>query len=91
MQLQQEGKLKLDDNLATYLPQYTAEAGQKVTLRQLLTHTSGMLTTRNPRPIRWMPIAPHFSWTSSSRATAVSRWSRNRAPSLTTTTPTIFC
>jgi CubicO group peptidase (beta-lactamase class C family) len=37
MQLQQEGKLQLDDNLATYLPQYTAEAGQKVTLRQLLT------------------------------------------------------
>jgi CubicO group peptidase (beta-lactamase class C family) len=50
MQLQQEGKLKLDNNLATYLPQYPAEAGQKVTLRQLLIHTSGIVNYEKLTP-----------------------------------------
>lgn len=40
LQLQEAGKLHLDDTLATYLPQ-APHAGE-VTLRQLLSHTSGM-------------------------------------------------
>jgi len=40
LQLQEAGKLHLDDRLSTYLP--TAPHASEVTLRQLLSHTSGM-------------------------------------------------
>lgn len=40
LQLQEAGKLRLDDKLSTYLPD-APHAGE-VTLRQLLSHTSGM-------------------------------------------------
>jgi D-alanyl-D-alanine carboxypeptidase len=40
MLLQQEGKLNVDDSLATYLPD--APHASQVTLRELLTHTSGI-------------------------------------------------
>lgn len=40
LQLQAEGKLKLSDTLGRYLPQYPK--WQNITLKQLLTHTSGL-------------------------------------------------
>jgi CubicO group peptidase (beta-lactamase class C family) len=40
LHLQQEGKLSIDDSLAKYFPSYPG--GDKITLRQLLTHTSGL-------------------------------------------------
>jgi D-alanyl-D-alanine carboxypeptidase len=40
LQLQEAGKLHIDDKLATYLPD--APHANEVTLRQLLSHTSGM-------------------------------------------------
>jgi len=40
MQLQEAGKLRIDDTLATYLPK-APHAGE-VTLRQMLSHTSGL-------------------------------------------------
>lgn len=40
LQLQEAGKLHLDDKLSTYLP--SAPHANEVTLRQLLSHTSGM-------------------------------------------------
>lgn len=40
LQLQEAGKLRLDDKLSTYLP--TVPHASEVTLRQLLSHTSGM-------------------------------------------------
>jgi CubicO group peptidase (beta-lactamase class C family) len=39
--LAEQGKLRLDDDLAKYLPDYPA-GGRKITLEQLLTHTSGI-------------------------------------------------
>jgi CubicO group peptidase (beta-lactamase class C family) len=46
--LADEGKLKLDDRLAKYLPEF-ADVGP-ITLRQVLTHTSGLgeMTNRDP-------------------------------------------
>lgn len=41
MQLAEQGKLSLDDELVKFLPDYPA-AGHKVTVRQLLNHTSGI-------------------------------------------------
>jgi len=40
LQLQEEGKLRIDDKVATYLPD--APHAAEVTLRQLLSHTSGL-------------------------------------------------
>ncbi len=43
MQLVAEGKVKLDEPISGYLADYPAEGG-KITVRQLLTHTSGLPT-----------------------------------------------
>ncbi len=43
MQLEQQGKLKLDDKVGKYLPDYpNKDVRDKVTIHHLLTHTSGM-------------------------------------------------
>jgi CubicO group peptidase (beta-lactamase class C family) len=42
MQLVGEGKIKLGEKLTTYLPDYRKDTGDKVTVFNLLTHTSGI-------------------------------------------------
>lgn len=50
MQLAEAGKIKLQDNVGRYLPDYpNAAVREKVTLAQLLTHTSGMGSYWNDR------------------------------------------
>lgn len=42
MQLVQNGKLNLDDTIHKHLPNFPADYGKQVTIRQLLTHQSGI-------------------------------------------------
>ncbi|MEK6372462.1 MAG: serine hydrolase [Acidobacteriota bacterium] len=42
MQLVGEGKINLDEKVTAYLPDYRKDTGGKVTVRHLLTHTSGI-------------------------------------------------
>lgn len=42
LQLVDEGKVKLDGKLSDYLPTYRKDIGDKVTIHQLLNHTSGI-------------------------------------------------
>jgi CubicO group peptidase (beta-lactamase class C family) len=42
MQLVQEGRLRLDGKVSEYLPYYPAETGQRISVEQLLNHTSGL-------------------------------------------------
>ena len=42
MQLVEEGKVKLDGKLSDYLLDYRKDIGEKVTVHQLLNHTSGI-------------------------------------------------
>src|SRR4051812_7747391 len=42
MQLVSEAKVGLDDKITKYLPAYRKDTGDKVTVRHLLTHTSGI-------------------------------------------------
>ena len=42
MQLVEQGKIKLEAKISDYLPDYRKDIGQKVTIHQLLTHTSGI-------------------------------------------------
>ena len=59
LHLAQEGKLSIDDSLAKYFPAYPN--GDKITLRQLLSHTSGLHNyTAHPEFLARVgkPIAP---------------------------------
>jgi CubicO group peptidase (beta-lactamase class C family) len=42
LQLVQEGKIKLEGKLTDYLPDYRKDTGDRVTIHQLLNHTSGI-------------------------------------------------
>ena len=42
MQLYQEGRFRLDDPVSEYLPAFAANGKQDITIRQLLTHYSGL-------------------------------------------------
>lgn len=42
LQLVQQGKIQLDAPLSTYLPDYRQDIGNKITIRQILNHTSGL-------------------------------------------------
>ena len=42
MQLVQEGKVRLNGKVSDYVPYYPAETGQRMTVEQLLNHTSGL-------------------------------------------------
>ena len=53
MMLKEEGKLKLDDLITKYLPDYPLK-GRKVTIRHLLTHTSGIQSYTGMRA--WVPL-----------------------------------
>ena len=43
MQLQEQGQLQVDNSIAVYLPEY--DFSTAITLRMLLTHTSGLADT----------------------------------------------
>ncbi len=49
LQLIQDGKIKLDGKLSDYLTDYRKDTGTKVTIHQLLNHTSGILSPVNDR------------------------------------------
>ncbi|HYG75970.1 MAG TPA: exo-beta-N-acetylmuramidase NamZ domain-containing protein [Planctomycetota bacterium] len=42
MLLIERGKIKLDEPVCTYLPEFTGDGKERVTVRHLLTHTSGL-------------------------------------------------
>lgn len=42
LQFVNEGKIKLDGHLSDYLPYYRKDSGNRVTIRELLSHTSGI-------------------------------------------------
>jgi CubicO group peptidase (beta-lactamase class C family) len=42
VKLAEEGKIKLDVPITTYLPDYPKENGDKITIHHLITHTSGI-------------------------------------------------
>ena len=42
LQLVQEGKIKIEGKLTDYLPDYRKDTGDRITIHQLLNHTSGI-------------------------------------------------
>ncbi|PYI57142.1 serine hydrolase domain-containing protein [Paenibacillus flagellatus] len=49
------GRLRLDDPVAVYLPAFAAEGKSAVTVKQLLTHTSGLLSHKDMYSHGWTP------------------------------------
>ncbi len=47
MQLVEEGKISLDGKITDYLPEYRHDTGDRITIHQLLTHTSGIKSYTN--------------------------------------------
>ena len=43
LQLVEEGKIKLEDKISTYLPDYPKDKAEKITIHHLLSHTSGIV------------------------------------------------
>lgn len=78
LRLVEEGRLNLDTPIQTYLPHFAGEGGDRITIRQLLNHTSGL-----PNPdagIKSYPWAraqglDHYQRAFSSEA-LVARWVR---------------
>jgi uncharacterized protein YbbC (DUF1343 family) len=52
MQLVDKGRLRLDDPVARHWPEFAANGKRGITVRQLLTHTSGLRAEVNSR-VRW--------------------------------------
>ncbi|MBI1405246.1 MAG: serine hydrolase [Caulobacter sp.] len=50
LQLVEAGKVDLDAGVSTYLPAFRGQPGQAITLRQLLSHTSGFSTLQGNQP-----------------------------------------
>ena len=48
LQLVQDGRLSLDGTIADYLPDYAGKQKDRITIRHLLTHTSGVLNSLEP-------------------------------------------
>jgi CubicO group peptidase (beta-lactamase class C family) len=48
LQLAEEGKLSLNGTIKEYIPDYKGKQGDSITIHQLLTHTSGVLTSLDP-------------------------------------------
>src|SRR5574344_629250 len=51
MKLAEEGKISLDDNVKKYFPSFKADFFNKITIRHLLSHSSGIMDQR-PRDNR---------------------------------------
>ena len=73
LQLAGEGKFSLDDKLAKVLPNYpNAKIASRITVRQLLTHTSGLVDVLGPEMVHadqsklkriadWLPLQTNLS------------------------------
>jgi CubicO group peptidase (beta-lactamase class C family) len=59
MQLQQEGKLSVQDKLSKYFPGFTN--GDKITIENLLTHTSGIYNYTNDTVIMKNDVTRHYA------------------------------
>ena len=64
MQLVEEGRLRLDDPVRKHLPELRGIVSPKITVRQLLDHTSGLADLFNDTTRRGLEEHPERAWTS---------------------------
>lgn len=92
LQLAAEHRIDLDQSVGHYLPELLPKKYKKVTVRQLLNHTSGLPEWDLPHgDAQWFVDHRFDSWTPKQvvdSATKTGGWSSRRAPGSTTTAPT---
>lgn len=59
LQLIDEGILELEDHITDHLPEYRGEGGDRITVEQLLTHTSGIIQGPGPEKEALVERMPH--------------------------------
>lgn len=59
LKLQEEGKLSLDDSVSKFFPKFRAPFFRRITIRHLLSHTSGLPDTRPRTRKQWEEYARH--------------------------------
>lgn len=59
LKLQEEGRLSLDDSVSKYFPQFKAPFFNRITLRHLLSHTSGIPDARPRTRRQWLEYVKH--------------------------------
>ncbi len=60
MQLHEAGKINIKHNLGQYFQEFNRGEASKVTIHQLLTHTSGI--EPNPGPYMWSHVVSNYKW-----------------------------
>ena len=65
LQLVAEGKLELDASVARYWPEFAAAGKERITVRQLLSHTAGLPALREQ-----LPAEALYDWTQMTQALA---------------------
>lgn len=73
LDLEREGKLKLDDKISKYLPDLP-EYGNEITIRQLLQHTSGIASTDWLRLLADLPLDE--AWSQRDEVELIKKYSR---------------
>ncbi|ALL05728.1 hypothetical protein AQ505_09625 [Pedobacter sp. PACM 27299] len=77
LQLVEHGKIDLNKKILDYLPDYKGEAGSKVTIHQLLNHTSGMKNTDTAKDENFLKYGLGFYHTPYSLQEIVARFCSN--------------
>jgi len=70
MLLIERGRIKLDDTVHTYIPEFTGDGKEQITIRQLLTHTSGLTED----------VSTHPKWEGAETAIRMAGATKLRAP-----------
>jgi CubicO group peptidase (beta-lactamase class C family) len=92
LQFVNEGRIKLDGHVSDYLPYYRRDTGDRVTVRQLLSHTSGIpnFISAAGFPIA-QPVEQRTSSKTLPRRIAVGIWNLNPEHSSITATQATSC
>lgn len=77
LQLVEQGRIRLDHKIITYLPSYMGEGGSKVSIHQLLNHTSGMKNTDTATDANFMKYGLGFYHTPYTLAEIVTKFCSN--------------
>ena len=91
MQQVAAGKLRLDGTISDSLPDFPKNTGSQITLKHLLTHTSGLPNTDDIPDFYTAPDPRHTDPDYVSKPTATNRSALRREPSFTTIILTFWC
>jgi len=92
LQFVNESKIRLDGHLSGYLPYYRKDTGDRVTVRELLSHTSGIPNfITAPGFLEGSPAGPNIASKSLPKGIAAATWNSIQEQSSITVTRVTSC